>query len=164
MKLRPFDRNVGLVLVSWIVLLALEHLFVGIGHHAEFVGVWEGLSVWQYAVPIALSASIPIAIAACALGILVAARKAVAVSIVSGVGGAIVGIGVSSGRHLTNLALRVPFVVAVGLIFALVTFLGVRHAPLRARHLALEQRLKRHLVSAMMNPSSVSNRSQTQQQ
>lgn len=136
MRLRPFDRNVGLVLFSWIALLALEHLFVGVRHRAELAAGWESVAVWQFAVPIALAAAIPIAIAACAMAILVAARKAVAVAVVSFVGGAFAAVGVSSGRHLTSLAVRVPFVAAVGLIFALVAFLGVRFAPLRARQLA----------------------------
>lgn len=137
MRLRPFDRNVGLVLFSWIVLFALEHLFVGVRHRAEISGAWESIAVWRLAVPIALGSAIPIAVAACAMGILVAARKAVAVALVAFVAGAIVAFGVSSGRHFASLAMRVPFVVCVGLIFALIAFLVVRYFPLRARPIAL---------------------------
>lgn len=136
LRVRPFDRNVGLVLSSWIAFLALEQLFVGLRYRDELAGAWETATVWKYAAPIAIAAAIPIAIAACAMGILVAARKAVAVSLVAFVAGGIVGLGVSSGRHLTSLAVRVPFVGATALIAALAAYLVVRYAPLRARQLA----------------------------
>lgn len=136
MKLRPFDRNVGLILVSWIMLLAFEHLFVGLRYRAELSAAWETFAVWKFAVPIAIASFVPVAIVACAMGVLVAARKAVAVAIVSFAAGAITAFGVSSGRHFASLAIRVPFVVCVGLIFALIAYLIVRYFPLRAKQIA----------------------------
>src|SRR5690349_14161684 len=67
MRLRPFDRAVGLVLASFIVLLALENLAIGIGYRAQFVGTWEMNHARIYLTPIALALALPIAIAPAAI-------------------------------------------------------------------------------------------------
>ncbi len=129
-RLHPFVRDVGLVLASFVALLALENLVVGLGWRAEIAGSFEMAVVRTHVAPLALAASIPIAVALVLLGRLIAARRARVVAALGAAAGALVGIGVSNGRHLESLAVRVPFVVAVAAAAGVVAFVVTRRAPL----------------------------------
>lgn len=127
---RPFDRDVGLVLASFVALLALENLVVGIGWRAEVAGAWEMAVVRTHVGPLALAASIPFAIALVAVGRLIAARNARVVGALATLAGAAVGIGVTNGRHFASLAVRVPFVAVVALVACAIAVTITRRAPL----------------------------------
>ncbi len=132
MKLRahPLVVDLGLVLASFAVLLAVENLVVGIGWRAEIAGAWEMGVVRAHVAPLALAASIPIALALVLAGRLVAARRARSVAVLAAAAGALVGIGVTHGRHFASLALRVPFVAVVAAAAGAIAFVATRRAPL----------------------------------
>lgn len=132
-RLRRFDRDVGLVLASFVALIAVENLAVGIGYRAEFVGTWEMGSARRYLSPIALGASIPVAVAIVALARLASSGRAWAVAIVGAIAGAAAGLGVSTGRRMGSLALRAPFVAAVALASGVVAWTLARHLPRATR-------------------------------
>ena len=129
LRLRRFDRDVGLVLASFVVLLVIENLAVGIGYRSEFASSWEMGSARLYLSPIALALSIPIALAAVLIARLAAGRRPWGVGLIGLVGGAALGIGVSTGRRMASLAIRAPFVALVALVVALVAWLLARELP-----------------------------------
>lgn len=107
-----FLRDLGLVLASWVLVLAVENLAVGLGYRALFVGTWEMADARLYVSPIALAASAPFALAC-----VVAARAAVkgrggAIALSIAALGAAFGVGVSTGRHFAALPVRAAWVVA----------------------------------------------------
>ncbi|MCW5837863.1 MAG: hypothetical protein KIS78_36060, partial [Labilithrix sp.] len=132
LRLRRFDRDVGLVLASFVVLLALENLAVGLGWRPEFASPSEMGSARLYLSPIALALSIPLALSSVLLARLAAWRRAWAVGLVGALGGAALGIGVSTGRRMASLAIRAPFVVVVAVLVGLAAWLLARRLP-RAR-------------------------------
>ncbi|MBX3208789.1 MAG: sulfatase-like hydrolase/transferase [Labilithrix sp.] len=124
--LRRFDRDVGLVLASFVVLLALENLGVGLGWRSEFASPSEMGSARLYLSPIALAFSIPVAISAVLMARLAAGRRAAAVGFLGVLGGAALAIGVSTGRRMASVAVRAPFVVVVALVAGLAAWLLAR--------------------------------------
>ncbi len=129
LRLRRFDRDVGLVLAAFVVLLAIENLAIGIGYRAEFVGTWEMACARKFLSPIALAISLPVAIAAVLMARLAKANRAWAVAIVGLLAGAAVGVGVSTGRRMASLAIRAPFVVFVAIGGGLVAWQLARLLP-----------------------------------
>jgi len=136
--LRPtVVTDVGLVLLAWIVLVGLETLVVGLGFREQFVGSWEMAHARYHVSPIAVGLGLPLALGAVGLGHLFAARQVRALGLLGAAGGAVAGWGVSSGRHLASLALRVPFVVVVAVAAGALVAIAARRAPLdRPRILA----------------------------
>lgn len=132
LRLRREGRDVGLVLASFVVLLVVENLAIEHGYRTEFVGTWEIGSARTNVAPIALALSLPVAISIVALARLARAGRAVGVAIVFGIGGAALGVGLSTGRHLANLAIRIPFVIVSALVGGLVAWGLARSLP-RAR-------------------------------
>ncbi|MDF2698343.1 MAG: Choline-sulfatase, partial [Labilithrix sp.] len=128
-RLKRFDRDVGLVLAGFVVLLAIENLAVGIGYRAEFVSSWEMGSARRFLSPIALALSIPVALSIVLIARLATGRRPWAVAFVGFLGGAALGVGVSTGRHMANVAIRAPFVIAVGLAVGLLAGLLARNLP-----------------------------------
>lgn len=129
LRLRRFDRDVGLVLAAFVVLLAIENLAVGLGYRAEFVGTWEMGSARLYLSPIALAISLPVAISTVLMARLAVAGRAWGVAVIGLLGGAAIGAGVSTGRRMASLAIRAPFVLGVALAASLVAWLLARHLP-----------------------------------
>ena len=58
-----FLTDVGLVLVAFVLLLAFENVAVGVGYRAEFASTWEMANARLYLSPLALAASLPVAVA-----------------------------------------------------------------------------------------------------
>jgi arylsulfatase A-like enzyme len=134
LRLRRFDRDVGLVLAAFIVLLANENLAIGLGYRAEFVGTWEMGSARLYVSPIALAVSVPFAIVLVGAARLAVAGHARILALAVALAGGTVGVFVSTGRRMASLAIRVPFVVVVAIASGLVAWVLARRLPLmRAR-------------------------------
>ncbi|MBX3215577.1 MAG: sulfatase-like hydrolase/transferase [Labilithrix sp.] len=123
LRLRRFDRDVGLVLASFVVLLALENLAIGLGWRPEFASPSEMGSARLYLSPIALALSIPIAIASVLLARLAEWRRPWAVALVGALGGAALALGVSTGRRMASAAVRAPFVVVLAALVGLAAWL-----------------------------------------
>lgn len=117
------------MLAAFVVLLAIENLAVGIGYRSEFASSWEMGSARRYLSPIALALSSPIALVAVLVARLATGRRARGVALIGLIGGAALGIGVSTGRRMASLAIRAPFVVLVALAVALVAWLLARKLP-----------------------------------
>lgn len=136
-RLRGALHDVGGVLASFVVLLVLENLAIGFGYRAEFTAGWEMSLAGSALGPLALAASIPLACAAVGLGHLLARRDARPLAALAAAAGALVGLGVTNGRHFASLALRVPFVVVLALVAAGVARVVAPRLPLdRPRLLA----------------------------
>ncbi|HVH47291.1 MAG TPA: sulfatase-like hydrolase/transferase, partial [Labilithrix sp.] len=128
----------GLVLAAFIVLIAIENLAIGLGYRSEFASSWEMRSARLYLSPIALVISIPIATALVLTARLAVGRRAGAVGLLGILGGAALGIGVSTGRRMAALAVRAPFVVFVALGAGVLAWLLATELPrLRRRTLAI---------------------------
>jgi arylsulfatase A-like enzyme len=123
-RLRRFDRDVGTVLAAFIVLIAIENLVVGLGFRSEFVGTWEMGSARLDLSPIVLACSLPIAITAVLIARLAARGYVWPVSIASGLAGVALGIGVSTGRRVSMLPIRIPFVAVIALACGLVAWVA----------------------------------------
>ncbi len=130
---RVFLADVGGVVLAWIALIALENLVVGFGWREQFVGPWEMGHARYFVSPIALAALLPFAVVAVLAARLSAAREARPVAALAALAGAALAIGVSGGRLMASLAVRVPFVVVVALSASGLAVLVVRHAPLHRR-------------------------------
>jgi arylsulfatase A-like enzyme len=118
LRLRRFDRDVGLVLVAFVLLLVLENLVVGFGWRAHFVGAWEMGSARKHASPVALALALPTAIALVGMGRLARGGRPGAVAFVALLGGAALAYGVSTGRRMASLLVRMPFMVMVAVAAA----------------------------------------------
>lgn len=108
----------GAVLVAWAVLLVFEHLAVGFGWRSLFAGTWEMGAARNFVTPIALAAALPLAFVTQALGRLAAASAASPrarhlTAGLAGLAGGALAFGVSTGRHMQNVAVRAGFVLAV---------------------------------------------------
>ena len=125
-----FAIDVGGVLAAWLVLLVLENLLVGVVWREQFAGAWEMAHARSFLTPIAFAASWPLAILVVVMGRLAAARNARVAGALAGLLAVPVGIGVSEGRHMASMAVRVPFVGLVGLAAAVTAAFLVRRAPL----------------------------------
>ncbi|MBX3192096.1 MAG: sulfatase-like hydrolase/transferase [Labilithrix sp.] len=124
-----FVFDVGGVLASWIVLLALENLVVGLGWRDQFVAPWEMGHARNYLAPIALAASLPLAVLAVGVGHLAAAGRArEAATLAFGAGG-LLAYGVSSGRHMASDVVRATFVIVVAAVAAAIAMGVVRRLP-----------------------------------
>ncbi len=126
LRLRRFDRDVGLVLAAFVVLLAIENVAVGVGYRSEFVGTWEMGSARLYLSPIALAVSVPVALAVVLMARLAAAGRAWGVGLVGLVTGAAVGVGLSTGRRMASIAVRAPFVVLFAIATGILAWLLAR--------------------------------------
>lgn len=136
---RRFARDVGAIVVSWMVLIALENAVVGRAFQAQFAGPWEMAHAWRLVSPIAVAVALPAAVIFAAVGWLVAHRKTYAVVLLAAFAGTSAGIGVSAGRHFASLTLRIPFVAVVILVASGLAFLATRHAQsVSPRRLAAE--------------------------
>lgn len=122
-------RDVGLILGAFIVLVAVENLAVGFGYRSQFAGAWEMGDARLYLSPIWLAASVPFAVALRGLARLAAGRRAWAVAIVGALGGGVLGWGVSTGRRMASLALRLPFVFVVAIAGGFVAWALARWVP-----------------------------------
>lgn len=122
MRLRPFDRDVGLVLAAFVAALAVENVAVGLLYRREFVSSFEIVSARWHLSPVALAIAVPVAVAFVLLDRLAVAGRGGAVAFVGALGGAATAIGVSGGRRMAGLVLRVPFVVLLALLGALAGF------------------------------------------
>jgi HEAT repeat protein len=132
-----FVTDVGGVLSAWIVMVALENFVVGLAWRAQFAGSWEMAHARYHLSPIALAVAMPAAVVTVAVARLVAARKERVVAALAFAGAVAVAVGVSGGRRMESLGVRVPFVAVVGVVAAVVAGLAVRRAPLeRPRTLA----------------------------
>jgi arylsulfatase A-like enzyme len=132
LRLRRFDRDVGRVLVAFVLLLALENLVVGFGWRAHFVGAWEMGSARHHASPIAIAVALPTAIALVGIARLARGGRPAAVAFVGALGGVALAFGVSTGRRMASLFVRAPFVVTVTVAAAGLTWALAHQLP-RAR-------------------------------
>jgi arylsulfatase A-like enzyme len=126
LRLRRFDRDVGLVLAAFVVLIAIENFVVGLGYRSEFVSSWEMGSARLNLSPIALAISIPIAISAVLIARLAVGGRPWGVAAIGLVGGAAIGVGVTTGRHMASLAIRAPFVTVFALLTGFLSWLLAR--------------------------------------
>ena len=94
MRLRRFDRDVGLVLAAYAAVLVVENLAIAFAYRTEFVSTWEMASArWQVS-PVALAVTVPVALAFVLLDRLIHAGKASAVAFVGALAGLGFGLGV----------------------------------------------------------------------
>lgn len=129
----PFARHlhdVGGVLASFVVLLVLENAAIGLGYRAEFTAAWEMGQARNALSPVALAASVPLAVVAVVLGHLLARRDRRLLGALAALSGLAVGVGVTNGRHFESAVLRVPFVAVVALAAAGLTVVLVPRLPL----------------------------------
>ncbi|HVJ89484.1 MAG TPA: sulfatase-like hydrolase/transferase [Labilithrix sp.] len=119
----------GLVLTAFIALVALENLAIGLGYRSEFVSTWEMRCARLYLSPITLGLVLPTAIAIVLTARLAEARRAWGVALLGVLGGAAVGLGVSTGRRMASLAIRAPFVVGIAIGGGLVAWSLARLLP-----------------------------------
>ncbi len=122
--------DVGGVLAALLVLLLLEAIVVGASFRSEFTAAWEMGQARNHLTPIALAAMIPLALAAVALGGLVAARRASVVAGIAALAAVALGLGVTNGRHFASWAVRAPFVVVLAAAAALAAFVATKRLPL----------------------------------
>ncbi|WP_394839168.1 sulfatase-like hydrolase/transferase [Pendulispora rubella] len=121
--------RIGTILLAWVALLAVEHVAVGFGYRALFVGTWEMGAARTFVSPITLAMLLPGAVLAYLFAELArngvreeAAR--VACAIFAALGSAAVAIGVSGGRHMESLAVRAPFVALLSLLGATAAYVA----------------------------------------
>ena len=134
---RSFLADLGGVLLAWIALIALENVVVGLGYRAQFAGAWEMAAARYFLSPIALATLLPLGVLAVVTARFVAARKVKSVAALAAVLAAALAVGLSGGRHMVSLAVRVPFIVVVALSAVGVAVLVIRRVPLdRPRALA----------------------------
>jgi arylsulfatase A-like enzyme len=125
---RDFAFDVGLVLASWALLLALENFVVGVGWREQFVASWEMGHARRFLSPIALGAAFPLALVAVLVARLVEAGRSRHVAVLALLGGAAVGWGVSTGRHFAMLPLRGTFTAVVAIAAGAAAMLLARRA------------------------------------
>ncbi len=128
-RARTFLVDVGGVLASFVVLLALEDLTVGLTYRRQFVSSWEMMMARTCLSPILLAATVPLAIVLVALGHLAARRRLRALCTVAFLCGAALAYGVSFGRHFTSAFVRAIFVAAFASVTAGATFVLGRRLP-----------------------------------
>ncbi len=119
--------QIGVILGAWLLVLAAEHLAVGIGYRALFAGSWEMGAARKFVSPIVLGALLPAAVLAYLFVEL--ARNSVfersaraAFALFGAAGAAAVGVGVSGGRHMTSLLVRLPFVAVLAVLGGVMAF------------------------------------------
>ena len=111
--------DLAAITLVWLAALQAEGIVVGAAWGAEFSGAWEVTQVRRLVVPMAFAGLAP-----ASLGVvgwwrvaLLAGRRAVlaraALAGLGGVAGEALAVGVSHGRHFTNLGVRAAFVVAL---------------------------------------------------
>ncbi len=112
-------RRIGAILAAWLLLIAGEHLAVGIGYRALFAGTWEMASARTLVTPILYAALGPLAVLAYLVSRL---RSRGWAAFLAALLGAALGFGVSMGRHFASWQLRAPFIALVALVAGAVTF------------------------------------------
>jgi hypothetical protein len=115
---RKWLGSAAAILVGWAVLIAVEALLVGTAYRSLLVGNWEVLQARRLVAPIALALLAPASLLAALLGELATRagrddRARHAFAALCGLAAGAVGYGVSSGRHVRALEVRVPFVALV---------------------------------------------------
>jgi hypothetical protein len=131
----------GAILAAWFLLLFLENLVVSFAFQREFAGSWELRATRRLVLPIAFGALWPAAFVAAALARL-GERRPSALAVLAALAGGAIGWGVSYGRHMASLAVRVPF---VGLVAAMAGAVVWIFAP----RLARATRRRPRLVAAL---------------
>lgn len=114
LRARAFDA--GAVLLVWLLALVVEHIVVGVAYGAFFAGPWEVRVVRWTVLPIGLAASVAFVPLAVGIGALVARDgkgPRAALTVAAGIAGALVGYGVTFGRHFASWGARAPFIAAV---------------------------------------------------
>lgn len=127
--LRQFDRDVGLVLFAYIVLLAFENVAVGVGYRVEFAGTWEMTSARKFLSPISLALLVPVAMAVVAMARLAARRQTALIVIATGIAGGAMAFFGSTGRTMESVTVRAPFVAVVAVVVAFVAWGLARRLP-----------------------------------
>jgi arylsulfatase A-like enzyme len=123
-------RDIGGVLAVWAGLLWLESTILAFGWRHEFVGSWE-ISLARRAVgPVALASLVPVAMLIAAASRLVKKRNATPLAAGAFAFGALLGVGVSTGRHMESLLVRVPFVLALASVSGGIAYGLVKRLPL----------------------------------
>ncbi len=110
--------EVGRVLLAWLIVLLFEHIVVGYTQRALFSGTWEMGIARKFVSPIAVGALLPAAAVVVAVGhglkrAICDGRARNAASSLCGVAAALVGYGVTFGRHFARLPLRVFFILLI---------------------------------------------------
>jgi len=110
--------RIGAILAAWLVLLAAEHVAVGFGYRALFVGSWEMGAARKFVSPITMAMLVPAAVVGYLMVELarrsVSARPArIACAALVALGSAAMAVGISRGRHMASLGVRVPFVLVL---------------------------------------------------
>jgi HEAT repeat protein len=117
-KLTRCSRSIGFVLLAWFAFLVFENFAVAVLHRRYIAGAWELSLTRNHVTPIAFAGLAVLAPSAVVLRALVLradasrASRAIVVAVAIAFGAA-VGIGVTFGRHFTNLLVRVPFVLTI---------------------------------------------------
>ncbi len=118
--------GVGATLAAFVAAAALESVYVSIAHGALLAGGWETAAIRNYVLPVSLAFLVPTAIAMRLLGALVArspedpiARRLTASMAMAFA--ALVGWGVSEGRHFAAAPVRMAFVLALAVGAAVAT-------------------------------------------
>ncbi len=106
----------GRVLAAWAVGLTIEHVVVGLAQRDEIAGAWELWPARTAAAPIFLGAALLLAIATVGLSRLEALDDPRLIQALAALGGLGVGLGVGTGRHFSNPAMRA--VLAIGVAVA----------------------------------------------
>jgi arylsulfatase A-like enzyme len=101
-------RRIGAILAAWILLIAAEHLAVGIGYRALFAGTWEMASARTLVTPILYASLGPLAALAYAIS---RVRAPNAITTLGALAGGAIAFGVSTGRHFATWDVRAPFIV-----------------------------------------------------
>ena len=129
--LRGAARDVGGVILTWVLLIVAELVAVGVSCRGLFAGDSELALARNLVAPVALAMLVPGAVAAWAIGHVAhvagdRANRCVRVALAAGVGAglAAVGVGVTQGRHFASLVVRVPFVASLALVAFGVAYLG----------------------------------------
>jgi len=106
-------EDCGRVLWAWLVVLAAEHVFVGVVHREEFSGAWELAPARTAALPLCLGLALPLALACVVLARLASQDDRRPIRVLAGVAGLAIGWGVGTGRHFANPALRAALAASV---------------------------------------------------
>ncbi|MCL2779097.1 MAG: sulfatase-like hydrolase/transferase [Polyangiaceae bacterium] len=122
--------DVGGVLAVWAGLLWLESTILALGWRHEFVGSWEISLARRTAGPVALASLLPAAVLIATASRLVKKRKATQLAAVAFAFGAMVGFGVSTGRHMANPLVRALFVLALAGLSCSAVYVLIKRLPL----------------------------------
>lgn len=117
---KAIAQRAGAVLLSWLALLALEHVAVGVALRRYFNGAWELWPARTVVIPIALASSIALVPVVLGLDVLFKRNNRRSLAALGALCFGALGYGVTFGRHFASLALRAPFVLLLAGVGALV--------------------------------------------